>query len=206
MNIGIVFSEVIILPELFLGVSILYLVLHGTFLSIRKEYPLIQESILYLSVLVILCSSYLVFNEHLNILEASYLNNTFILDYVSFSSKIVIGILSGISLLMIKTYLLNQKINNFEYLLLILFSVLGLFVLCSSNDFLTAYLAIELQSLSFYVLAAFKKTSTYSVDAGIKYFILGSFASCMLLFGVSLLYGITGTVCFDHFNTMFCNV
>lgn len=206
MNIGIVFSEVIILPELFLGVSILYLVLHGTFLSIRKEYPLIQESILYLSVLVILCSSYLVFNEHLNILEASYLNNTFILDYVSFSSKIVIGILSGVCLLMIKTYLVNQKINNFEYLLLILFSVLGLFVLCSSNDFLTAYLAIELQSLSFYVLAAFKKTSTYSVDAGIKYFILGSFASCMLLFGVSLLYGITGTICFDHFNTMFCNV
>ena len=78
------------------------------------------------------------------------------------SITLMMDSLSIFCLLMMQPYILNQKINNFEYFLLILFSVLGLFLLCSSNDFLTSYLAIELQSLSFYVLAAFKKNSTFS--------------------------------------------
>jgi len=202
----LLFKEVVIFPELFLGISIIYLVMHCTFLAIQKKYPLIQTSVLYLSVLTIFFSFYLVLNEHLNILEVSCLNNTFISDYASFSSKLIIGSLSIFCLLMMQPYILNQKINNFEYFLLILFAVLGLFLLCSSNDFLTAYLAIELQSLAFYVLAAFKKNSTFSVDAGIKYFILGAFASSLFLFGASLLYGITGTVCFDDFRILFMNI
>jgi NADH:ubiquinone oxidoreductase subunit 2 (subunit N) len=104
---------------------------------------------------------------------------------------------------MMQPYILSQKINNFEYFLLILFALLGLFLLCSSNDFLTAYLAIELQSLSFYVLAAFKKNSTFSVDAGIKYFILGAFASSLFLFGSSILYGVTGSICFEDLRDLF---
>jgi NADH:ubiquinone oxidoreductase subunit 2 (subunit N) len=202
----LLFKEIVIFPELFLGISIIYLVMHCTFLAIQKKYPLIQTSVLYLSVLTIFFSFYLVLNEHLNVLEVSCLNNTFINDYASFSSKLIIGSLSILCLLMMQPYILNQKINNFEYFLLILFAVLGLFLLCSSNDFLTAYLAIELQSLAFYVLAAFKKNSTFSVDAGIKYFILGAFASSLFLFGSSLLYGITGTVCFDDFRILFMNI
>ena len=92
---------------------------------------------------------------------------------MNISSKFITGLLALFYLLMIQPYLISQKFNHFEYLLLILFSSLGLFLLCSSNDLLTAYLAIELQSLAFYVLAAFQKKSTFSVDAGIKYFILG---------------------------------
>ena len=103
---------------------------------------------------------------------------------------------------MFKSYLLSQRFNNFEYVLLILFSVLGLFVLCAANDLITAYLAIELQSLAFYVLAAFKKNSSFSIDAGLKYFILGSFASGLFLFGSSLLYGITGTINFEEFKDL----
>lgn len=197
------FKEIVIFSELFLGISIIYLVMHCTFLAVQNKYPLIQKSVLYLSVLSIFFSVYLVFNEPLNVLELSCLNNTFINDYTSFLSKLIIGNLSVFCLLMMQSYILNQKINNFEYFLLILFAILGLFLLCSSNDFLTAYLAIELQSLSFYVLAAFKKNSTFSVDAGIKYFILGAFASSMFLFGSSLLYGVTGTVNFDDFRILF---
>ena len=197
------FKEIVIFSELFLGISIIYLVMHCTFLAVQNKYPLIQTSVLYLSVLSIFFSVYLVFNEPLNVLELSCLNNTFINDYTSFLSKLVIGNLSVFCLLMMQSYILNQKINNFEYFLLILFAILGLFLLCSANDFLTAYLAIELQSLSFYVLAAFKKNSTFSVDAGIKYFILGAFASSMFLFGSSLLYGVTGTVNFDDFRILF---
>ena len=81
----------------------------------------------------------------------------------------------------------NEKMSLPFYIgfFLILFSVLGLFLLCSSNDLITAYLAIELQSLSFYVLAAFKKNSSFSVDAGVKYFIIGALSSSLFLFGSS---------------------
>ena len=207
MNIEILlFKEIVIFPELFLGISLIYLTLHSTFLAIQKKYPLIQNSVLYLSILILIFSSYLVYNEHLSVISISCLNNTYVSDYISFISKIVIGSLSIFCLLMMRSYILKQQINNFEYFLLFLFSVLGLFLLCSSNDLLTSYLAIELQSLSFYVLAAFKKNSTFSVDAGIKYFILGAFASSMFLFGSSLLYGFTGSISFDDFQLLFLNV
>lgn len=153
----LLFKEIVILPELFLGISLVYLVLHCTFLAIQKNYLLIQNSVLYLGILVLFLACFLVLNDGLEVLELSFLNDTIIHDYVSFSSKLVIGSLSLFCLLMIQPYLTSQKINHFEYILLILFSVLGLFLLCSSNDLLTAYLAIELQSLAFYVLASFKK-------------------------------------------------
>ena len=207
MNIQtLLFKDIVIFSELFLAISIIYLIIHCTFLTIQKKYPLLQNSILSLSILILFFSIYLIFNEHLSVLELTSLNNTISFDYMSFSSKIIIGSLSLFCLLMMQLYIVKQKINNFEYFLLILFSVLGLFLLCSSNDFITSYLAIELQSLSFYVMAAFKKNSAFSVEAGIKYFILGSFASSMFLFGVSLIYGITGTIYFNDFHDLFYNI
>jgi len=90
--------------------------------------------------------------------------------------------------------------------LLFLFAILGIFLLCSSNDLITAYLAIELQSLAFYVLAAFKKNSTFSADAGLKYFILGAFSSSLFLFGSSIIYGVTGTTNFEDFKDLFFGI
>ena len=192
----LLFKEINIFPELFLGISIVYLTLHSTFISINKHYILIQNSLVSLGVLVLLLVCYLLLNNQLDILNITNLNNTIINDYLSFSSKLIICFLS-------LSYLIDQKLNHFEYVLLILFSILGLFVLISSNDLLTAYLAIELQSLSFYILTAFKKNSTFSIESGIKYFILGSFSSCLFLFGSSLLYGITGTINFEDFKDLF---
>ena len=105
--------------------------------------------------------------------------------------------------LMIQRYIAVQKINYFEYSVLILFALLGIFFICSSNDLITAYLSIELQSLSFYVMAAMKKDSAFSVDAGLKYFILGAFSSSLFLFGSSILYGISGTTNFEDLKNLF---
>jgi NADH:ubiquinone oxidoreductase subunit 2 (subunit N) len=104
---------------------------------------------------------------------------------------------------MVQQYITVQRINHFEYSVLILFALLGIFFICSSNDLITAYLSIELQSLSFYMMAAIKKDSTFSVDAGLKYFILGAFSSSLLLFGASFLYGISGTIHFDDLKDLF---
>ena len=68
-----------------------------------------------------------------------------------------------------------------------------------------AYLAIELQSLSFYVMSAFKKNSSYSVTSGLKYFVLGAFSSGLFLFGSSILYGVYGSINFTEFSCFYLN-
>ena len=199
----LIFKEVGLLPELFLGISLIYLVLHGTFLSVSKNYPLLQVSNLYLSILILFMVCFLLSNDGLEVLDYSIFNNTVVNDYLSYSSKFLLGISCIFCLLIIQQYIVDQKLNHFEYILIFLFAILGIFLLCSSNDLITAYLAIELQSLAFYVLAAFKKNSTFSVDAGLKYFILGAFSSSLFLFGSSIIYGITGTTNFEDFKDLF---
>lgn len=199
----LLFKNINILPELFLGISLVYLVLYGTFLTINKNYTIIQTSNVFLGFLILIMVSFLLLNENLYVLETLTFNNTISNDFLSLFSKLTISLISSICLLIMFHYLNDQKINQFEYILLILFSILGLLLLCCSNDLLTAYLAIELQSLSFYVLAAFKKNSTFSVDSGIKYFILGAFSSSLFLFGSSLIYGLTGTINFEDFKDLF---
>ena len=111
-------------------------------------------------------------------------------------------ILAGVLVLIIsEKYRTLKKLYLFEYPVLILFSILGMLVMLSSNDFITLYLGLELQSLSLYVLAAIKKDSLKSSEAGLKYFILGALASGFFLFGVSLLFGITGTTSFTMLST-----
>ena len=112
----ILFKEISIFPELFLGISLVYLVLHGSFISMRMSRPLIQSSMVYLGTLVIFLSILLLVNDKLYVLELGLFNNTISNDYVGFSAKLVIGIISLICLLMIKPYLTSQRINQFEYI------------------------------------------------------------------------------------------
>jgi NADH-quinone oxidoreductase subunit N len=90
-----------------------------------------------------------------------------------------------------------QVISFAEFFTIFLLSLLGILLLVSSCDFLIAYLVLEMQALSFYVLACFRKTSSFSTDAGLKYFILGSFVSCIYLMGCLLVYGGLGTLNFN---------
>ena len=197
----IIFKDLNIFPELFLGIALIYLLLHCTFLSSKRSFPLIQNSVLNLSFLVVFFTWYLLFNNDL-CLGTTFFNDTVVNDYLSYGSKSIVLILSALSLLVIQQYLVYQKLNDFEYALIVLFSVLGLLLLCSANDLITAYLAIELQSLAFYVLAAFKKSSSFSVEAGIKYFILGALSSSFFLLGSSFLYGFFGTVNLEDFKIL----
>lgn len=91
----------------------------------------------------------------------------------------------------------------FFYLSRFLFAILGILLMCSSNDLLTAYLAMELSSLAFYILASFRKISTYSVESGIKYFIIGAISSAFFLLGSSFIYGAIGSINFSDFQDLF---
>lgn len=93
--------------------------------------------------------------------------------------------------------------HSAEYPVLILFSVLGMSVMVSSSNLITLYIGVELQSLAAYVLASYRRTDERSTEAGLKYFVLGALASGILLYGISLLYGFTGSMSYSGIAAVF---
>jgi NADH-quinone oxidoreductase subunit N len=192
-----------VFPEYFISISIIY-VLTVIFLITYSVYSLIlQKAVSESIVLILFMACYLLINDDIIALNFLTFNNSIVNDYFGFFTKFIICVSSAFYFLLVGEVLKYQRITSFEYLLIILFAVLGLMLLCSSNDLLTAYLAIELSSLSCYVLAAFKKTSNYSIEGGIKYFVTGAVSSAFFLLGSSYIYGVSGTINFTDLNDLF---
>jgi len=103
---------------------------------------------------------------------------------------------AGVSMVLALPYLRRSATARFEYPVLLMLSALGMCMMVSANDLLTLYVGLELQSLAAYVLAAFHRNEAKSSEAGLKYFVLGALASGILLYGISLVYGFTGTTSF----------
>jgi len=112
-------------------------------------------------------------------------------------AKLMIYAAAGAALVIAPPFFERYGMMRAEYPVLVLFAVLGMNVMVSATDLLTLYIGLELNSLSAYVLAAFLRTDSRSAEAGLKYFVLGALASGILLFGMSLTYGFTGTTDFD---------
>ncbi len=132
-------------------------------------------------------------------------NNVLIFDDFTTIIKTIVLLSALFSILISFDYIKNQKgkLNSFEYIILILIATLSMLFLISSYDLISLYLAIELQSLAFYVLAAFQRSNEFSTEAGLKYFILGALSSGFLLFGESILYGFTGITNFEELTKAF---
>lgn len=193
--------HMLILPELFFGVSIIYLVLHCLFLGYNRnnKFFSVEKSTIFLIILIILMTCFLLVNQNFFDSKILTFSNNFASDILTNVSKIIIGIISIIYFFVLQYFIGIKKVNSFEYYIVFLFALLGTFLICTANDLLTAYLSIELQSLSFYLLASFHKNSTYSVESGLKYFILGSLSSGLFLYGSSILYGLFGSLNFTDF-------
>lgn len=125
-----------------------------------------------------------------------------LIDNYSTCIKITILTFTIFFLLLCLYYVKQHSITEFEFPILIAFAVFAILLLISTNDLITFYLSIEMQSLCLYVLAAFKKSSQFSSEAGLKYFVLGAFSSSLLLFGMSLIYGFTGSTNFSEINKL----
>ena len=192
-----------VFPEYFVSVSILYVLIVVALITYNTYGLMLQKAMSECMALILLMACYLIINDDLVTLNFSSFNHSIINDYFGFFTKMLICFFSAIYFFIIADTLKEQKLTSFEYLLVILFAVLGLMLMCSSNDLLTAYLAIELSSLAFYILASFKKTSSYSVESGIKYFITGAVSSAFFLLGSSFIYGVTGSINFSHFFDLF---
>lgn len=199
-------KEMSLSAELFLSCSILQLTFYavGTAYQRKHGFVILSQQIYHLGMLIVGLAALLIINEDLLTINSLSSNNFIINDYLGFVTKLVICLTSVLFFLIIKISYQDELIqNNFEYVVLVTISVLGLLLLCSSNDLITAYLAIELQSVAFYIMSAFKKNSSYSVESGLKYFIIGSLSSAFFLFGSSLIYGCVGSLNFDDFKMFF---
>lgn len=109
---------------------------------------------------------------------------------VFFKNIILLGFL--VFIFAIKQYILHFKYYDFEFILILFISLFSSILILNSNDLLSLFFIVELQSLTFYILVASKQTSSFSTESGLKYFILGCFSSGIILFGISLIYGFTG--------------
>jgi NADH-quinone oxidoreductase subunit N len=121
-------------------------------------------------------------------------NGMYIADELGFALKLAGFLIVALALLYSRAYLEERRILRGEYYVLALTALLGIFVLISANSLLTVYLGVELLALSVYALVAFDRDSGVAAESAMKYFVLGAIASGALLYGMSLIYGLTGTL------------
>ena len=180
----------LILPEIFISLSIMFLLIFGVF---KKNSSKIVYNLSSIS-LIIGLGLLLVFSETY---DYYLFLDSYKIDNLSFFMKLL-TILSGIFVLLISyNYIEKIKIIKIEYPILILSAILGMLVMISSNDLMVFYMGLELQSLPLYVLAAINTNNVKSSEAGLKYFVLSALSSGLLLYGCSLIYGFSGSTNFD---------
>ena len=178
-----------LVPEVFLSLSIFSLLMIGVF--VKNSFNLIYKLsifLIFLLILIVLNTD----NETIKIFKESFVSDNF-----SLFAKLLILISSFFILIISKKYIVDIKNNKFEYPIIVLLSILGMFFMVSSNDLILFYLGLELQSLSLYILASIDRDNLKSSEAGIKFFVLSALSSGLLLYGCSLLYGFTGSTNFE---------
>ncbi len=121
----------------------------------------------------------------------------FVDDAFARFSKVVILLSAAGVLVMAQDYMARRDLGRFEYPILVALAVIGMMVMVSSGDLMSLYMGLELQSLALYVVAALRRDSIKSTEAGLKYFVLGALSSGLLLYGASLTYGFAGTTLFS---------
>ncbi|MBY0564463.1 MAG: NADH-quinone oxidoreductase subunit NuoN [Hyphomonadaceae bacterium] len=120
-----------------------------------------------------------------------------VIDGVSAFAKALIAFAAAATLFLGAVHFNATRERRFEFPILVCLAVLGMFVMVSAQDLITLYIGVELQSLSAYVLAAWRRDDAFSSEAGLKYFVLSAISSGLLLFGASFVYGFTGSIDFD---------
>ncbi|WP_028031906.1 NADH-quinone oxidoreductase subunit NuoN [Gemmobacter nectariphilus] len=128
--------------------------------------------------------------------DATAFGGMFVADAFARFAKVVVLVGAAAVLVIGQDYVQRRGLDRFEYPILVALSVLGMMLMVSAGDLIAVYMGLELQSLALYVIASLRRDSARSTEAGLKYFVLGSMSSGMLLYGASLIYGFAGTTQF----------
>jgi NADH-quinone oxidoreductase subunit N len=179
-----------VLPELLLAVGAMALLMFGAYARRDSTVPLTNGFAIGLLIIAGLIVLWLPGDRIVTF------GGSFIVDGFARMMKVLALIGSATTIAMSLSYFSAAKQERFEFPVLILLSTLGMMLLASAGDLIALYLGLELMSLSLYVLAAIDRDSVRAAEAGLKYFVLGALSSGMLLYGASLIYGLTGTVTF----------
>jgi NADH-quinone oxidoreductase subunit N len=171
-------------PEMILAVGALFLLMVGVFAGEKSSEP-----VSWLAVLVIVfAGGWIYFNPG----EGLAYGGVFVADGFGRFMKLLVLVGSAGALVMSIAMARQERIDKFEYPVLIVLATLGMLLMISANDLISLYMSLELQSLALYVVAAINRDSAKSTEAGLKYFVLGALSSGMMLYGMSLVYGFTG--------------
>ena len=181
----------IFIPEIFMSLGFLVILTISVFL--KKNSHIIVG---YLSLILIFLTQFFVLKDIF--LFEEIFNSFFVIDSFGSFLKSIILISAG---LVIYFYLIVRNeisLQRPEFLLITLIAIIGMMLMVSSNDLLSLFVSLELQSLALYILVSFSKDDFNSSEAGVKYFVIGSLSTCIFLFGSSLIYGIIGSTNFSE--------
>ncbi|MDA8328411.1 MAG: NADH-quinone oxidoreductase subunit NuoN [Betaproteobacteria bacterium] len=195
MNFGM--SDLMpMLPEIFLLAATCAILITDLFISDQRRFLTYLLSLLTLAV-----CGWLTFSTATGI-TAYTMHGMFIDDLLSDTLKLFLYITVAVVLVYSRDYLHLRGLFRGEFFVLVLFATLGMMVMISGGNFITLYMGLELLSLSLYALVAMQRESALAVEAAMKYFILGALASGMLLYGMSMVYGATGSLDINHIGLL----
>jgi NADH-quinone oxidoreductase subunit N len=197
MTAGTLGSLLPAMPEIWLASSACLILLIDAYGGARRRGLTALLTMLALCVGVLLTSRY-----GLGLQPEVLFDGLYITDPLAGFLKLAGFVAMATGVFYSQEYLEQRGISGGEYYVLCLTALLGIFVLISANSLLTVYLGIELLSLSLYAMVAFNRDSGTAAEAAIKYFVLGSIASGILLYGMSMLYGLTGTLDLDRLSSI----
>ena len=180
----------VLLPELIMAVGGMALLMLGVFRGNERAIGTLS----FLSIVVMAVAAYYVVRPVTPDVRA--FGDAFVEDGFARFAKILVLLGSSVTIWMSQTFLVRENMARFEFPVLVVFATLGMLLMVSASSFISLYLGLELQSLALYVLAAFNRDSVRSSEAGLKYFVLGALSSGMMLYGISLIYGFTGSTGF----------
>ncbi len=199
MSITIGSSDFIaILPEIVLTVFALYLMLQGIFMPRQSKLTLPYLGLVGI-ILAIVSNFFLIGDKY------AAFNGMVQVDRMTLILNFIFLTTAGLSLLLGISYSRQEDVEFLEFTPLILFATVGMMLMGAAESLMIIFLGLETMSISLYIMAGFRRTNRYSLEAALKYFLLGAFATGFLLYGIALLYGVVGstnlTRIMDYFST-----
>jgi NADH-quinone oxidoreductase subunit N len=183
-------------PELFVAIAAMILLIYGVFRG-----NVATRFVTWLTIGVLVVAGILV----LPLAGDSNLafNDLFVVDSFAVFAKLLVVIAAALTLILSMPFNARAGIDQFEFPIILLLSVLGMMMMVSANDLISLYVGLEMQSLALYIAAAIRRDSLRSSEAGLKYFVLGALSSGILLYGMSMVYGFAGTTGFAGLAEVF---
>lgn len=180
-----------LVPEIFIALMAMLILIVDVFMTESNKKWIVPVSIATLGI-----AAFLSFNTIGDAPVSAFFNYVVHDSFAAFSKALIC--IAGIFTIVLSQQYMKQESHLGEYYVMMLFAILGMMLMVSANNFLTMYLGMELMALCVYVLVGYQRDMLRSSEAALKYFVLGSLASCMLLYGVTFLYGVSGSLHFTE--------